>query len=48
MRHGKKQMVREIVAFRRGERVYFFKGVHDAVNTRARREIRSAVDTVVW
>jgi hypothetical protein len=40
--------VREIVAFRRGERVYFFKGFHAASDTRARREIRSAVDTVVW
>jgi hypothetical protein len=48
MRADNKEMVREIVAFRRGERVYFFKGFYEGSDSAARREIRSAVDTVVW
>jgi hypothetical protein len=42
------ERVREIVAFRRDDRVYFFKGFYAASDTRSRREFRSAVDTVVW
>jgi hypothetical protein len=47
-RSDKKELAREIVAFRRGDRVYFFKGFYDRSDTRARREIRSTVETVVW
>ena len=44
----KDDMVREIVAFRRGERVYFFKGFYATSDSKSRKEIRAAVDSVVW
>jgi predicted Zn-dependent protease len=48
LRADNEEFVREIVAFRRGERVYFFKGVCAGPDARSRREIRSALETVVW
>jgi hypothetical protein len=45
---GTHEMVREIVAFRRGERVYFFKGFYASADTKSRKEIRTAVDSIVW
>jgi hypothetical protein len=45
---GKDEMTREIVAFRRDDRVYFFKGFYLNSDTSARNAIRAAVDSVVW
>jgi hypothetical protein len=45
---GKEEITREIVAFRREDRVYFFKGFYLTSDTSARKEIRAAVDSVVW
>jgi hypothetical protein len=45
---GKEEMVRDIVAFRRGERVYFFKGFYAASDAKSRRALQTAVDTIVW
>ncbi len=45
---GKDQTVREIVAFRKGERVYFFKGIYGRSDTKSRKDIRAAVDSIVW
>jgi hypothetical protein len=45
---GKDEITREIVAFRRDDRVYFFKGFYLTSDTTARKEIRAAVDSVVW
>jgi hypothetical protein len=41
-------MIREIVAFRRGERVYFFKGFYAASNPKSAKAFKAAVDTIVW
>lgn len=48
MKSGKDEMVREIIAFRRGERVYFFKGFYAASDQQSHKAIQKAVDTVVW
>ena len=45
---GKDETIREIVAFRRGERVYFFKAFYAASDGKSRKEVRAAVDSVVW
>jgi hypothetical protein len=47
-RSGREEMVREVVAFRRGERVYFFSGLYPAGDTKAREEIRRSVGSVIW
>jgi hypothetical protein len=47
-RVGKDEMVREVVAFRRGARVYLFKGFYADSDAKSRKEIRGAVDSVVW
>jgi hypothetical protein len=45
---GKDATVREVVAFRRGERVYFFTGVFAATDANAREQVRRAVASIVW
>jgi hypothetical protein len=45
---GKGEQVKEVVAFRRGGRVYFFAGVFAAGDPATRDEVRRAVNTVVW
>jgi hypothetical protein len=47
-REGKAEGFKEIVAFRRGERVYFFKGFYAGTDPKARTALRAAVDTIVW
>jgi hypothetical protein len=42
------QVLKEIVAIRKGERVYFFTGVFPAGDARARDQVRKAVATVSW
>ncbi len=48
MQSGKDPLVRDIVAFRRGERVYFFTGLYLASDSKTRKAIQAAVDSVVW
>lgn len=48
MKSGKDEIIREIIAFRRGERVYFFRGFYAASDQQSRKAIQKAVDTVVW
>jgi hypothetical protein len=45
---GGEAMTREVTAFRRGERVYFFTGMYPTVDTKARDETRRAVGSVLW
>lgn len=44
----KEEMVREVVAFRRGERVYLFTGLFASDDARARDQVRRAVGSTVW
>jgi hypothetical protein len=44
----KAEMTREVVAFRRGERVYFFTGIFAAADKSAREQVRRAVGSTVW
>ncbi len=45
---GAEKMVREVTAFRRGGRVYLFKGIFGAADKKARDQIRQAVASTVW
>ena len=45
---GRKQMTREVVAFRRNERVYFFKSYYASDDAQLRNALRDAIDTIVW
>jgi hypothetical protein len=42
------QLRREVTAFRRGGRVYFFMTTFAATDTAARDQVRQAVNSVVW
>jgi hypothetical protein len=44
----KAEMTKEVVAFRRGERVYFFTGIFAAGDKTAREQVRRAVGSTVW
>ena len=45
---GRDEQVKEVVAFRRGGRVYFFAGLFAAGDTATRDEVRRAVNSIVW
>lgn len=45
---GDEEMTREVVAFRRGERTYFFTGLFPTSDAEARTQIRRAVQSAVW
>jgi hypothetical protein len=45
---GKEPFIKEVVVFRRGERVYFFTALFPAADTLARDMARRAVDGVIW
>jgi len=45
---GREEYTREVTAFRRGERVYFFTGNFASSDNEARRQIRRAVDSINW
>lgn len=45
---GKQEVVKEVVAFRRGERVYFFTGLYAPTDAKTRKDVRRAVDSIVW
>ena len=40
--------MKEVIAVRRGERVFFFTGLFNAEDSQGRAAFRRAVDTVVW
>jgi hypothetical protein len=40
--------IREVVAFRRGERVYFFTAMFPGSDAKAREQIRRAIESLVW
>jgi hypothetical protein len=45
---GKAAQEREVVAFRRGGRVYFFAGTFPAGDRATRDDVRRAVNSIVW
>jgi hypothetical protein len=47
-RVDKDDLAREVVAFRRGERVYFFTAVFLAKDGTAREQFRRSVDRILW
>lgn len=47
-RVGKEEAVKEVVVFRRGERVYFFSAYCASGDTRAQEQVRSAVGSTRW
>ena len=47
-RPGNAEMLKEVVAFRRGERVYFFTGIFNAKDGTSREQVRKAVDSIIW
>lgn len=47
-RAGKDDLTREVVAFRRGGRVYFFAGIYPPADGKARDEARRAASSVMW
>jgi hypothetical protein len=44
----KEEVVKEVVAVRRGGRVYFFTGIFAADDPKARALVRTAVASIVW
>lgn len=47
-RLGKEDLTWEVVAFRRGERVYFFVGLFTSADTKARDDLRRVVESTLW
>jgi predicted Zn-dependent protease len=45
---GGQPTTRDVTAFRRGERLYLFTGVYAATDTKARQEIRRAIESLSW
>jgi hypothetical protein len=45
---GREAQTKEVVAFRRGDRVYFFAGTFPAGDRATRDEIRRSVNSIVW
>jgi predicted Zn-dependent protease len=42
------ETIRDVVVFRRGERVYFFTGIFPSTDSKAREQVRRAVESVIW
>lgn len=45
---GKQPMTKEVIAFRRNERVYSFIGLFAASDNAAQQELRRATNSIVW
>jgi hypothetical protein len=45
---GPGQTTKEVVVFRRGERVFFFTGLFPSSDNESRQQIRRAVESIVW
>ena len=43
-----KHLTKDVLAFRRGERVYCFTGLYATADTQARSELRRATDSLIW
>ena len=41
-------MMKEVVAFRRGERVYLFYSLYAAKDAKTREALRQAIDSIIW
>jgi hypothetical protein len=47
-RQGKDQLTKEVVVFRRSDRVYFFTGVYPSSNSQSRDQVREAAMSTIW
>jgi len=47
-RVGKDEIIKEVVAFRKGERVYFFNGLFFPGDNQARDQIRQTIKGTIW
>lgn len=47
-RLGKREMLKEVVTVRRGDRVYLFTALHEPKDTKVRDELRRVVASVSW
>jgi hypothetical protein len=47
-RQGQQDMTKEVVTFRRGERVFLFTGLFAPSDSKAREAVRQAVGSVMW
>ncbi|MFL5244711.1 MAG: hypothetical protein ACJ8FY_21625 [Gemmataceae bacterium] len=45
---GSSEMVKEVVVFRRGERVFFFTGLFHGSDLGSQQQIRRALETLAW
>ncbi|HZU36061.1 MAG TPA: hypothetical protein VFA18_09140 [Gemmataceae bacterium] len=45
---GADELTRDIVAFRRGQRVYLFTGVYATSDKEAREQVQQAMDSILW
>ena len=48
MPRDKERLVKEVVVFPRGERIYFFTGLYYASDAAAREQLRTAVASTIW
>lgn len=47
-RMGNEDAIKEVAAFRRGERVYFFTAYFAAGDTKAQQQVRRTVESTLW
>jgi hypothetical protein len=47
-RAGKQDLVKEVVAVRRGERVYLFTALYAPRDTEVRDQLRRVVESIIW
>jgi hypothetical protein len=47
-RVGRDDLIKEVTAFRRGERVYFFAGVYPTGDSQSREQLRRAAASTIW
>jgi predicted Zn-dependent protease len=45
---GTRKTVKEVAAFRRGERVYFFTALYSQGDAKAQEQVRRAVGSIIW
>ncbi len=45
---GGRDMTKDVVSFRKGDRVYSFVGLYFATDEKAQQQIRRAIDSVIW
>jgi hypothetical protein len=47
-RSGNEEVIKEVVCFRRGERVYFFTAMYTPSDIEVRDELRRTVESIIW